>query len=448
MDSDSLIAASAAEATRLLREGALPVHDYARALLDRVEQVEPRVQAWTYLDAEHVLAQAAEADDRRRHGLPGGPLFGLPVGIKDIIDVAGMPTEDGTVLHAGRMPGQDAALVTALRRAGALPMGKTVTTELATYAAGKTRNPHDPSHTPGGSSSGSAAAVASGMVPLAIGTQTSGSVIRPAAFCGVVGYKPTFGCIARAGVLTQSPPLDQVGVFARTVEDVALLAQVLFGHDERDPHTRARPTPPLRRVACEDPPLPPRLAWVRTPWWERVEADAQAAFGELIEVLGESVIPFELPASASEVLGWHRTIMEADIAGSYELEYERGRDRLSDSLREQIERGRSVTAVDYRKASARIPLLNDGFDGLFEKFDAILTPATLGAAPKFEAGTGDPLMCTLWTFCGMPAVTLPLLHGANGLPIGVQLVGRRGDDARLLRNARWLTEHVRTAQQG
>ena len=432
----------ATEARRRLVAGECSVTDYAQALLARFDAVESQVQAWACLDRRHVLAQAEAADRAHARGEPDGPLFGLAVGVKDIIDTADMPTEDGTVLHAGRMPREDAAVVRRLRAAGGWVMGKTVTTELATYAPGKTRNPHLPAsgavHTPGGSSSGSAAAVAAGMVPLAIGTQTNGSVIRPASFCGVYGFKPSAGLIPRTGVLTQSPALDAVGVFGRSLDDVALLAEVLAGHDPQDPLTRLRAAPPLMRLAGTEAPLPPTLAWVATPFWDRVAPDAQAAFGELLALLEGRVVPFELPAAAADAVGWHRTVMEADIAGSFELEYERGRDRLSASLRGQIERGRQVTAVDYRKALAQVPALLESLETVFARCDALLTPATLGTAPAGLESTGDPLMCTLWTYLGMPALSLPLLHGANGLPLGVQLVGRRGDDACLLRTARWL----------
>ncbi|HRA77362.1 MAG TPA: amidase [Burkholderiaceae bacterium] len=438
---------SATEAAREIRAGRLSAEDYARALLARIDEREPEVQAWAWLDREHALAQARAVDERRRRGVGAGPLAGLPVGIKDIVDVRGLPTEDGTVLHAGRIAQADAALVARLRAAGGWPMGKTVTTELATYAPGKTRNPHRASHTPGGSSSGSAAAVAAGMVPLAIGTQTNGSVVRPASFCGVVGFKPSFGAIARTGVLTQSPPLDQVGVFARSVEDVALLAEAMWGFDERDPATRPEPAPPLADVASSEPPQPPRLGWTPTPWWDRVAPDAREAFGGLLERLGEHRCDVALPAGAGQAIAWHRTVMEADIAASFEAEYERGRAQLSDSLAGQIERGRRVTAVEYRKAVAQAGPLNAAFAPLFERVDAIVAPATLGTAPPAASGTGDPLMCTLWTFCGMPAISLPLLQGADGLPIGVQLVAARGDDARLLRTARWLVRHF-PAQEG
>jgi Asp-tRNA(Asn)/Glu-tRNA(Gln) amidotransferase A subunit family amidase len=343
------------------------------------------------------------------------------------------------------MPSEDAAVVRRVRAAGGWVMGKTVTTELATYAPGKTRNPHHAGHTPGGSSSGSAAAVAAGMVPLAIGTQTNGSVIRPASFCGVFGFKPSAGLIPRSGVLTQSPPLDAIGVFGRTLDDVALLAEALAGHDAQDPLTRLRAAPPLLRSARADAATPPRLGWVATPFWDRVAPDAQAAFGRLLALLAGRIEPVTLPLSAPDAVGWHRTVMEADIAGSFEREYERGRDRLSASLCGQIERGRQVSAVDYRKALARVPPLLERLAGVFDTCDALLTPATLGTAPEGLQATGDPLMCTLWTFLGMPALSLPLLQGDNGLPLGVQLVGRRGDDARLLRTARWIVDTVQAA---
>jgi Asp-tRNA(Asn)/Glu-tRNA(Gln) amidotransferase A subunit family amidase len=445
LDPSDLAALSATDARVRLVAGECSVGDYARSLLARVDEVEPQVQAWVHLDRRHVLAQAEAADEAHALGEPAGPLFGLAVGIKDIIDTADLPTEDGTVLHAGRTPAADAAVVRHVRAAGGWLMGKTVTTELATYSPGKTRNPYHPGHTPGGSSSGSAAAVAAGMVPLAIGTQTNGSVIRPAAFCGVYGFKPSAGLVPRSGVLTQSPPLDAIGVFGRTLDDVALLAEVLAGHDTQDPLTRPRAAPPLVRMAAAQPPLPPTLGWVATPFWDRVTPDAQAAFGELLALLEGRIAPFELPSSAADAVGWHRTVMEADLAGSFELEYERGREQLSLSLRGQIERGRQVSAVDYRKALARVPVLLDALDPVFDHYDALLTPATLGTAPAGLESTGDPVMCTLWTFLGMPALSLPLLHGENGLPLGVQLVGRRGDDARLLRTARWLVNNVEQA---
>jgi Asp-tRNA(Asn)/Glu-tRNA(Gln) amidotransferase A subunit family amidase len=259
----------------------------------------------------------------------------------------------------------------------------------------------------------------------------------------VYGFKPSFGLLPRGGVLRLSRALDHVGVLARSLQDLALVAECIAGFDEDDPDTQPpRARPPLSRVLAEDPPLPPKLALVRTPFWSRLDADAQAAFDELSQALGERAQAFDLPESAAQAIDWHRTIFEADLATHFGVEYDRGADRLSPSLRAQIERGRQVRAVDYNEALARIAILNDGFDSLFEQFDAIVTPATLGTAPRGLASTGDPLLATLWTYCGMPALSAPLARGANGLPLGVQLVGARGDDARLLRTARWLVAQI------
>jgi len=367
----------------------------------------------------------------------------VPVGVKDIFDTGDMPTECGSILYAGRTPSRDAAVVARLRAAGAIIMGKTVTTEFAYFAPGKTRNPYDPKRTPGGSSSGSAAAVAAEMVPLALGSQTNGSTIRPAAFCGVVGFKPTHGLIPRAGVLALSRTLDHVGLFARTIDDVALLAEEVAGYDDGDPDTRRRPRMPFVEIAAEEPPLPPVFAFVKTPMWERADDETREGFAELIESLGERVEEVDLFPSAVEAWEWHKTIMDAEMAANLAREYERGRDRMSEQLRALIDRGREVRAVDYQRALSRIAPLNESFAELFEqRYDAILTPAAPGAAPQALTSTGDPSFCTLWTYCGMPAITLPLLESAGGLPIGVQLVGPRDGDARLLRTAKWLAGKV------
>jgi Asp-tRNA(Asn)/Glu-tRNA(Gln) amidotransferase A subunit family amidase len=284
--------------------------------------------------------------------------------------------------------------------------------------------------------------VAAGMVPIAIGTQTNGSVIRPAAFCGVYGYKPTFGLISRHRVLQQSRPLDQIGVFALTIEDAALIVEAMAGFDDRDPDTRLRAKPALVAVASEEPPVQPHLAFVKTPMWEQADNDTQEAFAELVEHLGDKVGETALPDMFNDAVEVHRSIMEADLARSFEREYEGGRDKLSAILKEMIERGRKVLAVDYNNAVGRIPLFNRALDKLFEWHDAIITPATIGEAPVGLASTGNPIFCTIWTLCGMPAITLPILQGSHGMPMGVQLVGRRGDDARLLRTARWLVNLV------
>ncbi len=435
---------SATEAAEAIRAGQITCQELVTACLERIDALEETVGAWAHLDRDYALQEAADADLARQKGEALGPLHGIPVGLKDIFDTRDMPTENGTVLHAGRRPMRDATVVALLRQAGAIIPGKTVTTELAVFHPGKTRNPHDPERTPGGSSSGSAAAVAAAMVPLALGTQTNGSVIRPASYCGVYGYKPTHGLISRHGVLLQSRHLDQIGLFARTLEDLALLAEPLMAFDERDPDMRPRTRPNLVERVAEEPPLTPQLAFLKSPVWDHAEDDTKEGFAELVEHLGETVDEIELPEVFDEAIAWQRTIMEADQALSFAREYEQGADRLSATLRGMIERGQRYLAVDYNRAVARVADLNLVLEGVLGRYDAIVTPAATGEAPLGLESTGSPIFCTIWTLCGMPALSLPLLQGASGMPMGVQLVGRKGDDARLLRTARWLIDAAGT----
>jgi Asp-tRNA(Asn)/Glu-tRNA(Gln) amidotransferase A subunit family amidase len=436
----------AALAARDIRDGKLTSEELVQACLERIRALEPKVQAWQFLDEEHALAQARSLDERKRNGEALGPLHGVPVGIKDIIDTADMPTENGTVLHQGRTPRDDAAVVRLLRASGAVIMGKTVTTECAYFNPGKTRNPHNPEHTPGGSSSGSAAAVGAGMVPLALGSQTAGSVIRPAAFCGVYGFKPTHGLIPRSGILALSRTLDHVGLFARNLEDIALLLEQLQGYDALDPDTRPRARIDFQKIASEEPPLDPMFAFIKTPHWDRTDADTKEAYAELQETLSKNVEEVELFPSTVEAWDWHRTIMEAEMAVNLEPLWLSGKGKLSDKLRGLIERGREVRAIEHQRAVRRIAPAVESLDELFmQRYDAILTPPALGTAPKGLGSTGDPAFCSIWTLLGLPAITLPLMQGENGLPLGVQLVGRKGYDARLLRTARWLEKKVSAA---
>jgi Asp-tRNA(Asn)/Glu-tRNA(Gln) amidotransferase A subunit family amidase len=270
-------------------------------------------------------------------------------------------------------------------------------------------------------------------------------VIRPAAFCGVVGFKPTHGLISRAGALMLSRTLDHVGMFARSVEDVALLAETLVGFDEEDPDTRPVARPPFVAVAGSEPPLPPRFAFVRSPAWKHAEPVTQEAFAELVEALGEQAGEVELGSAFDNAIDRHRTIMEVEMAHNLHRDYEQGRDQLSAPLRQLIERGRGRNAVEYTQAVAAIGPLNEVLAGVFDEYDAILTPAAPGEAPRGLESTGNPVFCSIWTYLGTPAITLPLMNSEAGLPLGVQLVGRRGNDARLLRTARWL---VKTLQPG
>lgn len=433
---------SAARLADVIRQGGVSSETVVRACLERIDARESTVHAWTHLNPEHALNQARAADRASAAGQARGLLHGVPVGIKDIIDTRDYPTENGTVLHAGRQPIEDATVVARLRAAGAVILGKTVTTELAVYTPGPTRNPHDPTRTPGGSSSGSAAAVADHMVPLALGSQTNGSVIRPAAYCGVVGFKPSFGLLPRGGMLHQSRLLDHVGVFARDIEDIALLTEVLAGFDGRDPDSRVLARPPLRDTALSQPPLTPRLAFVGTPVWEQAEPAAQAALSELTAALGQQCETERLPEPFAAAIDCHRIIHEVDLACAFEAEYLHGRDKLSERMREMIERGRAVTALDYQRMVRQRDALRGLLGSLLLRYDALLTLGTTGIAPTGRA-TGNPVFCSTWTLCGVPAITLPLLRGEGGMPLGVQLIGAYGDDARLLRTARWLSEWVR-----
>jgi len=438
----SLGALTITEAAAHIREGRVTARELVADCIKRIDEVDADVQAWAFFDREHALRQAEAADEHRRRGNAAGPLHGVPIGVKDVFDTADMPTELGSPLWTGRTPRRDAYAVAQLRAAGAVIMGKTVTTEYAYFQPGKTRNPHDKQRTPGGSSSGSAAAVAAFMVPGAIGSQTNGSVIRPAAFCGVVGFKPTHGLIPRSGALLLSRTLDHVGVLARSVEDAALLAETLAGFDAEDPDTRPVARPRFAAVAAGKPPLPPRFAFVKTPAWKHAEPATQDAFAELAQALGEQAAEIDIGESFERAYDHHKTIMDVEMAHNLHRDYERGRDQLSPVLRQLIERGRSAKAVDYTAAVAGIDPLNRVLEDVFNEYDAILAPSAPGPAPLGLDTTGNPVFCTLWTYLGTPAITLPLLQSESGMPMGVQLVGRRGNDARLLRTAQWLAKTI------
>lgn len=437
----SLAALSISDAARDIREGRITSVELVEDCLKRIAETDPKVEAWAFLDPGHARAQAQMLDEHRRHGRALGPLHGVPVGIKDIFDTSDMPTEFGSPYWAGRTPRRDAAAVARLREAGAVIMGKTVTTEYAYFHPGKTRNPHHAERTPGGSSSGSAAAVAAQMIPGAIGSQTNGSVIRPAAFCGVVGFKPTLGLISRSGALELSRHLDQVGVFTRSVEDAALMAEAMTGFDPDDPDTRPMAHPRYVEVAGSEPPLPPRFAFVKSPAWEHAEPVTREAFAELVEELGEAAAEVELGSGFERVREMHRIVMEVEMAHNLGRDYDRIGTGLSEKLRSLIESGRTHSAVSYCMALAGIEPLNRSLDEVFSEYDAILTPAAPGEAPGRET-TGSPIFCSTWTYLGTPAISLPLMASESGLPLGVQLVGRRGGDARLLRTARWLVNTV------
>lgn len=424
----------------LIASGAISAEDATAACLNRIARTEPDLHAWAYVDGQNALAQARALDQRRKSGAAIGVLHGVPVGIKDVIDTAGMPTEYGSPIAKGRVPQQDAHIVARLRAAGAVILGKTVTTECAFMHPSDSRNPHDPTRSPGGSSSGSAVAVASGQVPLAVGTQTGGSVIRPASYCGIVGFKPSYGLIGRTGVLPQSPFLDTIGAFGRSLEDAALLAEAMAGHDPQDSAAAMHPVPRLTQAATEAPPLTPLLSVVALPGAQQVMLDALA---ELTQALNGRAHHVDLPPIFDDADQIRRRINLAEMAKCYYAMENQGRDRMSQTLREGMDEGKQIPARDYLAALDWRQVLNAGLDELLTRCDAILCPASPGAAPELsENSTGSPAMNGPWTLCGVPAITLPLLTDENGLPMGAQLIGRRGEDARLLRVAHWLMEQM------
>jgi Asp-tRNA(Asn)/Glu-tRNA(Gln) amidotransferase A subunit family amidase len=435
-----LLERSASSLAADLKSGALSSVALTMACLDRIANLEPDIKAWAHLDRDMALRQAQAADARRASGKPLGALHGLPVGVKDIIDTADLPTEYNSPIYRGRRPTKDATLVQRLRSTGAIIMGKTVTSEFAVHTAGPTRNPHDLSRTPGGSSSGSAAAIAARMVPLALATQTNGSTIRPASFCGVVGFKPSLGVLPRTGILKQSTMLDQPGLMAMDVAGVALLADALGGYDPLDEQSLQPPVPLLSAAAVEAE-APPRLAFIGSPYWDQADETTREAIEGYVASLGGMVETVALPALFDDAARIQGVIMNAGIADACRDDYVRSRDRMSDVLLGIVENGRKISAMEFIAALAQRDRLRARYTEIVSGYDAVVTPAALGIAPKRAAGTGNPIMATLWTLLGAPALTLPLLAGVENMPLGVQLVGRLNDDARLIRAAAWLKRH-------
>lgn len=436
---------TATEAVQAIASGHLSSVDLVKSCLAQIADTDASINAWAYLDPESALAQAAECDRIRKAGLGTGPLHGLPVGLKDVIDTRDMPTQRGTDIFKDRQPDKDARLVERLRESGAVIMGKTVTTELAFVHANDTRNPHNPEHSPGGSSSGSAAAVAACHVPLAVGTQTNGSVIRPASFCGTFGFKPTRGVISRAGVLKTSDSLDQVGCFGRSLEDVALLTDALAGYDQADSCSFARPRPQMRAGAQAEAPVAPDLVWFNLPFYDRLSPDAHEGMEAVLDVLGPRITRMAAADTLANLVAVQARIHEYEICQHQAAVFDANFEDLSRELQLIVARGRKISEAEYTDALAVKASAQTFFDELFVEFDAIIAPCATGEAPKFGSGTGDPIFCTLWTLAGLPCVSLPLLVGDNNLPIGVQLIGPIEKDDRLLRTARWLQLHLAQA---
>lgn len=429
---------SATEAAQKIREGWITSVELVTACLERIEQTDGQLKAWAHVDKEYALAQAKALDDNRMRGRPMGSLHGIPVGLKDIIDTKSLPTERGTDIFKGRQPNTDATIVNRLFEEGAVILGKTVTTELAFMHAADTTNPHNPEHTPGGSSSGSAAAVAGFQVPLAIGTQTNGSVIRPASFCGVYGFKPSRGIVSRTGLLQTSNSLDQVGVFGRTLEDVALLSDAIGCYDPRDEKSYARHRPHMLEGTKQEVVIEPEFAWFDLPFADRLSQDSKDGFEEVISALGKRVTRIEAPENFTGLLDTQRIIHEYEICMHQADVFDNHWDKISDTLKPIIERGRKISKGEYEYALDVMGQTESFLGEFFLDYNAILTPSSTGEAPLLRDGTGDPAFCTIWTLAGLPCLNLPLMVGGNGLPIGIQLVAGYEEDDRLMRTANWL----------
>ena len=414
---------TALEIVAAIRSGATSAEDVARLCLDAIEAVEPTLQAWCHLDAVAVVDEARERDRQwERDRASVGPLHGVPIGVKDIIDVAGMPTTNGADIPVDGPATQDADVVALLRAAGAVIVGKTVTTEYALFRPGPTTNPHDPSRTPGGSSSGSAAAVGAGTIPLALGTQTAGSVVRPASFCGVVGGKPTVGSVPRNGVTLCSPTLDTIGIIGSDVEGVALALGVMASDPENFTPTSV------------DGSL--RVGFCRTFDWAAIDLDAREVIETAVSALADdlSVLEIELPDAMRDLVAAQRTVMAVEVADQLSAVRDAHGDALSPGLLAMLEDG-DAQRPDYDAAIAVAAAGRLALDEVFGHVDVLLAPAVLGEAPSIDT-TGDPLLCRMWTLLGTPTIAVPGLHGSSGLPIGVQVVGPRGRDGVALGAAR------------
>jgi len=418
-------------AARAIRRGLTSSRALVEACLRRYDERERDVRAFAWLDRDRALRLADEADARTRGGGERlGPLHGLPVGVKDIYDTAGIPTENGSALYAGRVPERSAAAVAALEDGGAIVIGKTVTTELAFFHPGPTRNPHDTSRTPGGSSQGSAAAVAAGIVPGAIGSQTNGSVIRPAAYCGVVGAKPTYGRIPLEGVMPFAPTLDHAGTFTRTVEGAAWMCAA------------------LARAPLEDwwagPAAAPRLAAIRTKDWDLASDAMRARFQQAVDALAAAGRPIEwppVPAGLDDAVPVLRAIMAKESVGTIGRAIARDPAKASAVARALVEEGAAIPDARYRETLHERDRLIAAFAAWASPYDGVLTLAIRDEAPTAET-TGDPVFCSRWTLVGAPAVTIPLGRGPSGLPLALQLVGAPGDDRRVLSAAAWAEKVV------
>jgi len=410
------------DAVMRMRAGKMSCSDYIASHIERIRALEQQISTWAWIDEERAIILARAVDTTPID--PSHILHGIPVGIKDVIDTKDIPTSMGSEIYRDRVPSTSAPIVASLSSAGALILGKTVTAELAFLAPGKTRNPWNHAHTPGGSSSGSAAAVAAGFSPAALGTQTNGSVIRPAAFCGVVGFKPTQGRVSNVGTLNYAPSLDQIGFFTRNVSDVSWLASaVLPLEPDLNPYKQ-----------------PPRFAAIRSPVWSFVAPEQRTQFWQDINRLRlarAEVIETELPPLFNDAHQTHRRIMSYEAARYFDQVTPSQRLKLSVVLSKFIDEGNRVSIMQYENAKSLCIEMQQQLTHFLDSYDAIITPPANGEAPLTLENTGDPHFCTIWTLCGVPAISIPTGHSPNGLPLGLQIISKQTKDSKLLRIAKW-----------
>ncbi len=402
------------------------------AALARIKARDGGVRAWRWLDVDVSRSQARAVDDSPDKG----PLAGAGVGLKDIIDTKDWPTENGVDTDKGRRPEEDATAVTRLIEAGAVIMGKTVTTECAFLHPRETVNPHDPERTPGGSSMGSGAAVGGGMVPLALGSQTVGSVLRPASFCGAWAMKPSWGLIPRTGMLQLSHTLDHIGVYGRSARDLALAIDVLSGDDGRDPASQGTMPSCLATGLAARPLKRPRFVFLRDFAWSEIEPSSAELFGNLADCLDAPIV--HMPPLYDDVFDVAQDVLARDAAFNLGPRYRTAGELISAALREWIVRGFSIGVERYLTQMDRLQKMRVAFPKVIDEFDAAIAPATPGEAPKDLSNTGNPKFNLLWTSIGVPAVNVPALKGPAGMPVGIQVIGRHGADLETLRAAEWL----------
>ena len=429
---------SVEEMASQIKDGQLTSVEVCERYIERINKFEKDVKAWAHFDKKLLLEKASEADEYRRSGKPTGPLHGIPVAVKDIVGTVDMPTECGTVIRKGKSYSQNAEIIDLLLAAGAIVMGKTATAELAYLGPAKTTNPHDHSRTPGGSSSGSAAAVASFMAPLSIGSQTGGSVIRPASYCGVVGYKPTYGLISRNGVLKTSEKLDHIGVFGRTVEDVALLAKVLIKKDKFDNATVYYSADGILEETKKGPLFEPKFIFYKTDHWKNVEKKSREAFEYFIKSFKNNIEIFDAPSYFKDIHKYHQIIYETDLANNFGLYYKKYKKELSKPMQDAIINGNKHSAKEYAKAIDFMKTSYEYHEKVFEKCHGVLSPSSSGVAPKSLKSTGSAEFNRVWSYLGTPCISLPLLKGESKMPLGVQLIGAKFDDHKLLGVANWI----------